>query len=607
MGVGKTTFTFSNSSITLDGGSTNINLTRDNQSYTNKLSHGYGDIYTFPSGSTDYTWTPTASQLTEFFEEIPSSKTRPIDVYLDTYNGSTKVGRDTHTLTVTLSEATGKPTLSGFTVTDSNTVTSGMGIIVVGKSTLTASQTSSAKYGASITKTVYTYGSNEYFSINNLIGSLSLTNKPVSYSIGCKVVDSRGFSVSSTLGKVIARYEAPTITTFEVIRCDSSGNETDFGTKAKVIIKGSWSALKVGSIYKNPATLKIGYKTKTTTSYTYQTITVSGGIVDIENILSATLDANTDYQFNIQFVDKFETYSEDTTFSNSKNIMYVSADGSEINFDAETINFGTLESAGINMCDGKGRIVVGKPDIMFGETGSFNVMSDEIVVKGKSLGRIGASQTWEYPTADGMKAAWSAFNASAIVNDSTNDTSISLFSCKTNNMGLDGVYSDVYSSSFCITPASITANDHGVENLAWMYCNSSTSTAIETYTSAWTAINMTVKLSGTGDSSNYFTMSTGGKITFKKAGLFRIKLNIFAYTPGGRIGVGIFNGTTEEYSSATYSGGVFVTASCEVLLSVTANATRIFKCIGWPGSGSNWYLRLTKTYTNVLVEYLGPS
>lgn len=132
MGVGKTTFEFSNSSIAIDGGSTNISLTRDNQSYTNKLSHGYDDIYTYPAGVTDYTWSPTASQLTKFFEEVPSQKTRLIDVYLDTYNGSTKVGRDVHALNVTLLDDTGKPDISSFDITADGLVSTGISTTFIG-------------------------------------------------------------------------------------------------------------------------------------------------------------------------------------------------------------------------------------------------------------------------------------------------------------------------------------------------------------------------------------------------------------------------------------------------------------------------------------------
>lgn len=332
MGVGKTTFKFSKSSITLDGiDSTVINLTRDNQSYTNKLSHGYGDIYTYPSGTVNYTWKPTAAQLTKFLEEVPAQKSRLIDVYLDTYNGSTKVGRDTHALTVTLTNEVGAPFIGGFTISDSNSITKNLDIIVDGKSKVTASFTATGKYGATIVKKFYKHGSNEYSDFSSLLAALPLTTTPTTYEIGYGATDSRGFKLYSYHKKKVCKYQSPHLDTFEVVRCNTSGTESDTGTKAKVIIKGSWAAMKVDTAYKNPATLKVGYKTKAATSYTYQTITVSAGTVNVSRLLSATLTAGTDYEFSVQLTDKFETYSDTGVgFSNVKNILYVSEDGKEL-------------------------------------------------------------------------------------------------------------------------------------------------------------------------------------------------------------------------------------------------------------------------------------
>ena len=365
MGVGKTTFTFSNSSISIDGGSTNINLTRDNQSYTNKLSHGYGDIYTFPAGATDYTWAPTAAQLSKFFQETPSQKLRPIDVYLDTYNGSTKVGRDTHTLQVVLSEATGKPTISNFTITDSNSAAGKIAIVVEGKSNLTAGATITPKYGASIVKTTYAYGkitsgttaiTNGGFSdINSLVASLPLTETPTDYVIRCVVGDSRGFSNTAYVTKSFVKYQAPHIDNFEVVRRDTSGNEDENGTKALVIIKGGWSAMRASgsTTDKNTATLKVGYKTTSATSYTYRTITVTGGTVDVIQTLNVTLTPGADYVFSVQLTDAFETYTESGIgCSNVQNILYVSADGNELVMGSDASNNVLIDPNGVSIRDG---------------------------------------------------------------------------------------------------------------------------------------------------------------------------------------------------------------------------------------------------------------
>ena len=352
MGVGKSTFAFTNSSVTLDGDSTTINIVQDDPSYSHKLSHNYGVIATLAVGVTSYVWTPTADSLSDFFAEIPNQKTRLIDVYLDTYDGSKLIGRDVHALTVTLSEATGKPAVSGFAITDDNNVANRMGIIIDGKSSLTVSKTVTTKYGASVTKTVYVYEQKEYTDIGNLIASLPLTTTPTRFSISCVVADSRGFTASANEEKLFASYKAPTIDAFEVVRCDADGNETEIGTNAKAIVNGSWCDFSG----KNVATFKIGYKISTATEYTYQTIDVSGGIVNIEQILSDTFDELVDYVFSVSLADAFTTYVEsEKDFANVKNIIYVSADGNELSFDADIINIGK-KNATINLVGKKAQV-----------------------------------------------------------------------------------------------------------------------------------------------------------------------------------------------------------------------------------------------------------
>ena len=350
--MGKSTFGFTNENIVLNGGSTTISITRDSSSYSHKLYHPYGAIATLAAGIASYTWTPTADDLVDFFKDIPNQTSAMIDVYLDTYDGSTLVGRDIHALTITLSEATGKPSVSEFAIVDHNTITSGMGVMIPGRSSLSASETVTSKYGSSIVKTVYVYDQKEYTNIDDLIGSLPLTKTPTRYSISCVATDSRGFMGSVITEGVFANYEGVTIDIFEVVRCDSDGNETEIGTNAKIIVKGSWCSFSG----KNGATLKIGHKVSTDEDYTYQTISVADGIVDVEEILAGTFDASTSYEFSVSLTDSFTTYVESgKEFVNCKNIIYVSGDGEELSFDATTINIGK-KGATINFAGGNARI-----------------------------------------------------------------------------------------------------------------------------------------------------------------------------------------------------------------------------------------------------------
>ena len=409
MSAGKSTFKFSTPTVVIDGGSTTINIICEDPSYSHKLLHSHGEITTLASGTTSYTWTPTAAQLAEFFNEVPSQKSRSIDIYLDTYNGSTKVGRDIRSLTVTLSEATGKPIVSDFTITDSNATATSMGMIVVGKSTLTASAKSDGKYGATISRNIFTceHGGKHYesHSINDLIASLPLTSNVVVAIFGYKSTDSRGFSTTVTLNKGIVGYRAPNIDTFEVIRCDADGNENDTGTKAKVIIKGSWTAMPTGNLVRNPATLKVGYKTKDATSYTYQKITVGADTIEISQLLSATLTTGTDYEFSIQLTDRFETYSEEGVgFSNVNNILYVSADGKKLVIGPDTGNNVAIKPDGVDIRNGstvnasfsENKIEIGKNSKnsiieMCDKNGSIEVVADDGSAYGENFTITGKS------------------------------------------------------------------------------------------------------------------------------------------------------------------------------------------------------------------------
>lgn len=537
MGVGKSTFAFSNSSIAIDGGSTTIGITRDNQSYSHKLLHGYGDIATLAVGTTSYTYKPAASALTKFFLEVPAQKSRLIDIYLDTYNGSTKVGRDVHALTVTLSEATGKPSISGFAITDSNSTTNGWGVIVDGKSTLTVSATPTAKYGATISKNVFTctYNSKTYESyyINDLIASLPLTTTPKSFTIGYKSTDSRGFSTTSTLSKTVAKYQAPAIETFEVIRCDTSGNESDTGTKAKVIIKGSWAAMKVGTAYKNPATLKVGYKTKAATSYTYQTISVSAGIVNVSQLLSATLTSGTDYQFSIQLADTFETYSETGVgCSNVKNILYVSADGEELvigsdtgsnvaidsdsvdirngstvlaTFTKDSIELGKdSASSTISLCDDKGIISLGNPKYLSEASDSLVISSEDIALQGASTSSIGSSTVQSTGDSSGLQA-WSCVETYTFNSSGSAQSAVSIRACN-GAMDSDGTYSGGTMGMIEVTNDGVNVYGGLTEDIP--VCNSGNCNSLTTtgkYCIGSSGSNRPASLNGWLESKKYST------------------------------------------------------------------------------------------------------
>jgi hypothetical protein len=316
-----------------------MQLTVDNTKYAHRLYHKYGTIAELPPGKTSYNWVITASDLSSFFEESPCQKTIQFEVLLDTYSDSsmaTKIGQDSCLLDATLTEELAKPTITNYKITDNNEAARNMDMIVNGKSNLSATQDIETMYGAAVSEISYTCNTLEYSDVNDLIAALPLTYYGKVYSIACKVKDSRGFTNTVVLEKTCTKYRGPDISLFNIIRCDSEGTQSDNGTKAKILVKGSFQSFNMHNDFAGV----VKYKTEKDTDYTEGwTFDIPGNNIDdieefsYEHILDADFDAETEYMFTALFKDMFETFTtEGTLFSNSKDILHVSSDGNEIIF-----------------------------------------------------------------------------------------------------------------------------------------------------------------------------------------------------------------------------------------------------------------------------------
>ena len=316
-----------------------MQLTVDNTKYAHRLYHKYGTIAELPPGKTSYNWIVTASDLSSFFEESPYQKTIQFEVLLDTYSDSsmtTKIGQDSCLLDATLTEGFAKPTITNYKITDNNEVARNMGMLIDGKSSLTATQDIETKYGATVSEISYICNDLEYSDVNDLVAALSSTYYGKVYSIACKVKDSRGFTNTVVLEKACAKYRGPNISLFNIIRCDSEGNQSDNGTKAKILVKGSFQSFDMHNVFAGV----VKYKTEEATDYTEGwAFSILGNNIDdiyefsYEHILDVDFNAETEYMFTALFKDTFETLTaEGTLFSNSKDILHVSSDGTEIIF-----------------------------------------------------------------------------------------------------------------------------------------------------------------------------------------------------------------------------------------------------------------------------------
>lgn len=354
MGVGKSTFAFTKESIVLGADSTTINITSDNQLYSHRLATTKGTIATLPVGTTSYTWSPTASDLAAFIKENTHQKTFNITVTLYTYNGSTEVGLDAHYLTLTLSDADGRPSLSVATTDTLGHITK-YGGLVSSQSKLGVTVTTSGKYDATVGipsgsfvgqsytgspmmfvprndltyVTVQNWGDLSEIKWTNLNGqawgSVQGLSLPYKGTLVVRATDSRGFTSSYYKNYTILPYTPPTISNSDVIRCDSAGTLSLSGTYVKASIAYSITSLSA----KNTKKLVIKYKSSTSSSWTSNTVTLSD-YSGTKSVIMSNFTVGASYDFKMELSDDFSTDTDEMALRTSGTVLEVDASGESV-------------------------------------------------------------------------------------------------------------------------------------------------------------------------------------------------------------------------------------------------------------------------------------
>ena len=97
------------------GSATTITISRASSSFTHTLTYAFGNstgTITTKTTSTSVSWTPALTLA----NQIPSTTSGTCTITCDTYNGSSKIGTKTCTLTLTVPSSV-KPTISSLTAT----------------------------------------------------------------------------------------------------------------------------------------------------------------------------------------------------------------------------------------------------------------------------------------------------------------------------------------------------------------------------------------------------------------------------------------------------------------------------------------------------------
>lgn len=267
------------------GSATTITITRASSSFTHTLTYSFGKstgTIATKTTSTSVSWTPAVSLAAQ----IPNAVSGTCTITCDTYNGSTKIGSKTCTLTLMV-PASVKPTITSLTAERvDGTVPTDWEIYVQSKSKAKLTINGAAGAQGSTISSYSISGGGFSGTASTLTTGFLTTSGTITFT--AKVTDSRGrTSDAKTVSISVVAYSAPSFTSYLSQRATSGGTVNDDGTYIRGLVKFSYSSCSS----KNTVTTTTHYKKSTATSWTNANkaftsgtaITFGGGNISTES------------------------------------------------------------------------------------------------------------------------------------------------------------------------------------------------------------------------------------------------------------------------------------------------------------------------------------
>lgn len=304
------------------GDEISIHMNRKSSSFTHTVRYQFGS----QSGTiatevgTGTTWVIPLTLMNLIPNAVKGSGT----IYVDTYNGSTKVGTKSCGFTATV-PASVKPTCA-VAVSDPTGHATTYGSYVKGLSKFKVVVTPTLAYKSGIKAYSTTANGSKYTAASFTTGVL---NSSGTLSVSATVTDNRGRSGSASKSVTVLNYTAPSISKLTVGRCDADGTANEQGAYVQATFSASVTALN----NKNTATYKLRYKKSTETSFTEVTITAlknSYAVTNHKYVFAA--DTGSSYDVEVSVADNHSTATRSTSASTAFTLMHFGAAGTSVAF-----------------------------------------------------------------------------------------------------------------------------------------------------------------------------------------------------------------------------------------------------------------------------------
>lgn len=328
--------TVSATNTNLNSAST-ITITRASSSFTHTLTYSFGSTtgtIVSKTTSTSVSWTPALTLA----NQIPNAVSGTCTITCDTYNGSTKIGSKTCTLTLTV-PASVKPTMTSVTATRvDGDVPAAWAIYVQNKSKATVTINGAAgAYGSTISS--YSISGGGYSSTaSSFTTGLLAASGTITFT--AKVTDSRGrVSDAKTVSISVVAYSAPSFSSYISQRATSAGVINDDGTYIRGLISFSYATCSS----KNTITCATYYKKSSATSWTNANKSFSSGTAFTFGGGAISTESSYDVKYTI--TDAFTTVTIIDMVSTASVLMDFKAGGKGIAIGKVSEKDKTLEIA----------------------------------------------------------------------------------------------------------------------------------------------------------------------------------------------------------------------------------------------------------------------
>lgn len=305
------------------GDEISIHMNRNSSSFTHTVRYQFGTKSgTIATGvTTGTTWKIPL----DFMDLLPSNTSGSGTIYVDTFNGSTKIGTKWTGFTAKVPTSV-KPTCS-IQVLDATTIQEKYGNLVKGLSKLYVKTTATLAYSSPIASYNVIANGVRYTAGEITTGFLSNSGTT---TVTATVTDKRGrTSTQKSASFTVLNYEKPSISALSVRRCNQDGTVNNRGD----YVKATFSAAITSLNSKNGATYTLRYKKTSASSWTTVTLTAHTNKYTVTNgeyIFAA--DGSSSYNVEVTAKDSHYSSSKSTTASTAFTLVHYNADGDGISF-----------------------------------------------------------------------------------------------------------------------------------------------------------------------------------------------------------------------------------------------------------------------------------